>query len=472
MCIDKKTAELLYDSGKAPTVAKILELDAKNEELNARIATLSKNSSNSSKPPSSDIVKPPHCDNNKKEKRRIGAQEGHPKWERKPFSAEEIIPIEHTLACCPDCNEPLLIMANEPPRTMQQVELVNPVVEKLEHRSAAYWCARCNRIHFAPFSSNVYKEGFFKPQITTTVCFLKYLGRMSFSSIQKYVYDAFDIKVTEGFLAKVIQKGSNALQPCYDELLALLPSQRVVNADETGHKENGKKFWTWTFRTSLFALYKIDESRGSDVIIEVLGKEFDGVLGCDYFSAYRKYMKDFNIIMQFCLAHLIRDVKFLADFPNASVKIYGRRLLRHLRKLFQVFHQQESLGQRTFQIALEKSKIALIRAATTHVPSRKEARNMARRFEENGEAYFTFITTPGVDPTNNSSEQALRFIVQYRYASQGTRSPNGRIACERFWTVIQTCALQGRSAFQFIKQAIDAFVHDAAAPSLVPLNSP
>lgn len=38
-------------------------------------------------------------------------------------------------------------------------------------------------------------------------------------------------------------------------------------------------------------------------ILDVLGKEFNGVLGCDYFSAYHKYMKDFSITVQFCIAH-------------------------------------------------------------------------------------------------------------------------------------------------------------------------
>jgi transposase len=40
---------------------------------------------------------------------------------------------------------------------------------------------------------------------------------------------------------------------------------------------------------------------------------------------------------------------------------------------------------------------------------------MATRFRLHGEAYFTFITTPGLDPTNNIAEQAIRFIVIDRH---------------------------------------------------------
>ena len=57
--MDKAGAEKIYASGKEVTVKKLLELDQENQQLKNKIAQISKNSSNSSKPPSSDIVKPP-----------------------------------------------------------------------------------------------------------------------------------------------------------------------------------------------------------------------------------------------------------------------------------------------------------------------------------------------------------------------------------------------------------------------------
>ena len=55
-------------------------------------------------------------------------------------------------------------------------------------------------------------------------------------------------------------------------------------------------------------------------LVEVLGESFGGVLGCDYFSAYRKYMADSGATVQFCLAHLIREVRFLAQSADKVVK--------------------------------------------------------------------------------------------------------------------------------------------------------
>ena len=86
------------------------------------------------------------------------------------------------------------------------------------------------------------------------------------------------------------------------------------------------------FRADLYTLFKIDPTRSADVLIEVLGAEFDGVLGCDYFSAYRRYLREFDVSLQFCLAHLIRDVKFLTTLPDARDRMYGTRLREALRE--------------------------------------------------------------------------------------------------------------------------------------------
>ena len=154
----------------------------------------------------------------------------------------------------------------------------------------------------------------------------------------------------------MIERVSHSLDAPNEELLRILPLKQTLNVDETGHKENGDKFWTWVFRADLYVLFKIDKSRGSKVLVEVLGKEFDGVLGCDYFSAYHKYMKDFNITVQFCIAHLIRDIKYLTGLPDAQTRAYGRKLLGAVKDMFKVIHNRENLDPKTFDQALERAR--------------------------------------------------------------------------------------------------------------------
>ena len=95
---------------------------------------------------------------------------------------------------------------------------------------------------------------------------------------------------------------------------------------------------------------------------------------------------------------------------------------------------------------------------------------MAKRFEQHGESYFQFVTTPGVEPTNNLAEQAIRFVVIDRHITQGTRSPRGRRWSERIWTTLATCHTQQRSAYTFLEQAIKAHFTGEPAPSLLPAS--
>ena len=199
-------------------------------------------------------------------------------------------------------------------------------------------------------------------------------------------------------------------------------------------------------------------------------------MGCDYFSAYRKFMKDFHVAVQFCIAHLIRDIKYLTTLPDEPTRAYGEKLLLAVKWMFKIIHRHETLSQGDFQSALEQAKAQIIHIAIDEVPSqlnekgkeqKREAQNMANRFRKHAKAYFEFITTPGMDPTNNIAEQAIRFIVIDRHVTQGTRSAKGRRANERLWTVIATCALQGRSAFAFILQAVQAYFQNTPPPSLL-----
>src|SRR5262249_58945600 len=147
------------------------------------------------------------------------------------------------------------------------------------------------------------------------------------------------VTISRGQLAKVIAKVSEALAGPYGELLRALPSEPILNVDETGHKDRGQRLWTWCFRAELYTLFKIDPHRSADVLVEVLGQEFEGVLGCDHFSAYRRYMREWGVLIQFCLAHLIRDVKFLTTLPGQQERAYGERLRESLRTLFGVIHR-------------------------------------------------------------------------------------------------------------------------------------
>jgi transposase len=449
--------------------AQLEQLQATMVRLEEQLAAARKDSSTSAKPPSSDIVKPPLPPPPPgQDKRKRGGQPGHPKHERALFPAERVDQfLEHPLHACPCCGGKLRLNG-ELALVVQQVDVEPAKLTVQQHTCPEYWCAHCDKSYKAALPEHIVIGGLVGPRLTTLIAYLKGFCHASFSTVRKFLRDVVGVVISRGLLRKIIGKVCLALDGPYQELLEALPGEPLLNVDETGHKDNGQRLWTWCFRAGLYTLFKIDPYRSGDVLIAVLGKEFDGVLGCDCFSAYRRYMREFDVTLQFCLAHLIRDVKFLMTLPGKKEQAYGTRLRDALRTLFGVIHQREKMSGVEFQRGLEAARDGVLQAGQQDVPSSRHAQAMARRLQTHGQSYFTFVTTPGVLPTNNLAEQAIRFVVIDRHITQGTRSAGGQRWCERIWTVIATCTQQGRSVFDYLYAAVKAYFGDGCVPSLLP----
>ncbi len=205
-------------------------------------------------------------------------------------------------------------------------------------------------------------------------------------------------------------------------------------------------------------------------MVETLGAEFEGVIGCDYFSAYRKFVKlDENVKLQFCIAHLIRDIKFLCSHPEPANQAYGQMLREHFRKLFKtIARRDEFASETTFRRSLERIRDEIVWDATVEQPDTQHAANMAERFYQHFEDYFRFISDAQIGPTNNLAEQAIRFVAIHRRMTQGTRGKTGQAWFERICTIAVTCQQQGRNILEYLGEAIESFLACQSSPSLLP----
>jgi transposase len=455
----------------APLLARIAKQDAEIQRLHAEIARLKKDSSTSSKPPSSDIVKPPRPApaSGKRRKRRRGGQPGHPRHSRPLFTPDQVDhawTYEWPASEMGDEWEPL-----DEFRVLQQVELVEKLFEVTEHRARLYRSQITGEIIAAALPEDVRLAGLVGPRLTALLAFQKGACHMSYASIQTFLKDVFGLPLSTGQIAKIVQKASAALGGAHAELEAVLPRQTAMNIDETGHPENGKKLWTWGFHApgpQGFTWFHIDPSRSAEVLYAFLGETFSGVIGCDYYSVYRKFLDETDAVMQFCWAHLIRDVKFLTTLLDPVTRRYGEKLLATIKCLFRVWHRRGAMAAEQWKRAARRTSEAVVQRAR-RAPQRSEAQNIAKRFRDYGSYYFTFLRVPGVEPTNNAMEQRMRFVTIDRKITQGTRSERGRRWCERMWTVLATCVQQGRSAFTFLHQSLLAYFTKQPFPSLLPL---
>ena len=468
----RRCAELLRDLERLELkylhlLSKLTKAEKRIRELQEALAGRNKDSTNSSKPPSSDIVKP-----GKKPAsvpRRRGASVGHAPQQRPPFEADAIDAVEqHAYESCPQCGGPVEWLPT-PAEVVQQVELVAKPTLVTEHQSRTCRCAACQQDFTRPLPSRIAAAGLFGPRLTGWVAYLKGACHASYGTIQNLLRETCGLRIAKGTLVKLCQKVSRSLAPAYDDLVRQLPQQPSLHIDETSHRENGQGQWTWVFRAPQFTLFQITEKRSADILDRVLGSEFSGTLLADYYAAYRAYLATHpRADAQFCLAHLVRDVKFLETLPAAEDRQFGAELLAELKGLFRLWHAADEFpDQATFRAALIAQGQALERVASEQAPDTPASWALARRFRDHADQYLRFTRTPGIEPTNNAAEQAIRYVVIDRRVTQGTRSERGRNWCQRIWTAIATCRQQGHDLLSFLERSYLALLTDTPPPLLL-----
>jgi transposase len=436
------------------------------KEPSEKIARLEKNSTNSSKPPSPDITKPPKKEGAKGQKRARGAQKGHKKHERPPFPPEHIDRvIVHELSQCPCCGSRLKLV-KEHAETRQQTELVTKPYQITEHHYNQYWCEACQAYHSAEASMT--DRGLFGPGLMAVTAYLKGRGHMPYTAIQAVLNDVLGIKVSAGFLAEQIKQASETMKKAYEELGGQLPESGHPHADETGWKECGKLEWVWVFRGDLATVFRIAESRGSEVLETVLGKGYEGIISGDFRGACKKYAVKIapQRALQFCWAHLIRELVYLAEHGEKKVSEYGERLPGEVKKMYRTIHQREGLTKMSWKRRMNKHRRQIEKAAACGAPEQKEAQNISKRIKEWGDSYFTFIDKE-IPSTNNAGEQAIRAIVIDRKVTQGSRGEWGNRWMERFWSIWTTCRQQGKPVIDFLYDCVYSSMNNLPSPSLL-----
>jgi hypothetical protein len=436
--------------------------------LQEKIARLEKNSSNSSKPPSSDIINP-QPQNSKKKKRKIGGQQGHPKYNRALFEADEIDRTVIHKISVEEVRRRGLIVLDKTESVLQQIDLPAKLYTVIDHHVQLYVDPN-GEIVKAKLPKDIRKTGLFSVKMIAFAGYLKARGHMSYSTLQSLFNDIMDIDVSQGFLAKICTKKlSPALQPAYTEVGQFIRNAPVVGTDETGHKNPAyKSAWTWCQQTPQAVFFHISNSRASQVLLNILGRDYSGVIICDYYSANKKFIRLSNALVQYCWAHLIRDIKFLLTLSHKTLKRWAKVLLVVLRKIFRLWKTRLCRHLGRYKKSIEKLK-RLFLQKVRRPPDHSEAINIKNRFVDGvDKCYFLFLERDGVSPTNNLSEQAIRFVVIDRRVTQGTRSWSGMRFCERAWTVVATCARHKRSVYDFFIDALNATYKNTPYPKLIP----
>ena len=360
-----------------------------------------------------------------------GRNSGHEGTTRPPPDPDRTVRVEE--ACCPDCGRVLTDPDEYDSCVVIDIPLPVPI-EAVEYELGKHECCGNDIVAEHPECP---QNGRFGPRLLAQTTLLRYQGRLPHRK-QAELFDwQLDHPVSSGTIYNMTKRVADRLRSAYEEVRANVRESDVVYCDETGFPVDGDQHWVWTFVTDEDVFYTIDESRGSQVLEDVLGDELaeDTTLSCDGWSAYPTYHTN----LQRCWAHLLREAKYVAERHEEAEPV--SEVLHDLHEDLTAFDERDppasARERRRAQASLCLEE--LIRADY----ETEEVTDLVEKIRNGLGCWLTFVTEPDVDSTNNRAERALREQVVMRKIFGGLRSETGVRIHEILSTMVATWNRQG-----------------------------
>lgn len=386
-----------------------------------------------------------------KRRRRPGRKNGHP-GARRPAPAHIDQIVEHTLAECPICHNPLGEPCGKHNQIVEDIPHVEPTVT--QHVIYEYNCTPCGTKVEAPMTEALPKATL-GLRLTLLSAFLHYALGMTTRNICAWLQTFCWFRVTPGGLVLSWQRLAELLLPVYEELGKAARLSAVLNADESGWRIRGLLAWLWCFTTKTLAYYVLTPSRAGPVVKKVLGSFFKGILVTDFFGAYNR-IKAFA--KQKCVVHLLREVKQVSLRNHSQEwKRFARRLKRLMHEALKLVVDRDKMSKRKYdkRVAHLHIRLADIFGASYRD---KDCDRLAKRLAKHSEELFVFLLHPDVPADNNHAERQMRFAVVMRKNSYGNQSKRGAQAQAILMSIFRTCQLRGIDPIAFLANSVAAAI--------------
>jgi len=453
--------------------AQVAQLVALLEKADARIAELEeelrKNSQNSGKPPSSDSPKQRKSrrKNKRKSGRKRGGQPGHKGTTRKSAPPEEIDDIQEYVAdSCEACGTRFDGTESVRVTTEHQVwDILLSPVSVTAHRSCGVSCPCCGGETIEPIPDNVPRSSF-GPNVTALISYLVGSGRMSRRKVQQLLSEVFGLEISLGAISECERRVADAVEPAVVDLRQAALDAAVKHMDLTGWSEGGQRRQILTVVTDNAIVFWILDDGRRPTLTAAIG-EPRGLLVSDRGTVFDHWPLEQR---QACLAHIKRAFEAMASRRGNSADI-GRELGALLNVVFHVWHEHtrnefdaQTLAEwhATFEAELEQ--LLEIGTASTH----KKTAGTSRRLLEQFPMLLKFLIEPGVGPTNNAAERALRHFVIWSQLCYGSQSERGNRFAANIMSVVETLRLHGRSVFEYLRRAVISGLRAEPPPKLLP----
>ena len=394
-------------------------------------------------------------------KKSAGKQPGAPgKWRSTPLVSQQTIP--HFPEHCAACNEKL----NTDPELKPYMGYYTLELEQQE----SGFRIRCDLHHYYEMGCTcghqtkarpgegyvssvegrkrdlkIHEYTLVGPVLATLIASLSVRHRMSRAKIHEFLIDWANTPLSIGTIERCIREAGIACTPVVEELVEQLQDAQLLHLDETPWYEKGQLRYLWVALNATIAVFYIG-TRKKEELLALVTSAFVGWLVSDGYRVYRAHEK-----RQRCLAHLIRKAIALSGAVDKQVQKMGDWFLRELRGLIKTMAEAgEETTAEAYPILARLKRASLLGKDSEHA----KLRALAREILNDWDAVIAFVKHPGLPPTNNEAERALRHAVISRRITHGTRTSEGSLAYSNLLSVIETCRLRKINPWDYIASVI------------------
>lgn len=418
----------------------ILELRKENQQLRQQVQELQVKLlqyENPNTPSSKKRFKEKKDDEGEKPRGRPPGAEGSTRPTPEPTETIEVKEDK-----CPHCHSLLGLPAFIESKVIE--ELPAPVALRIIRFLIAHYDCRCGR-HVTAKHPELPAKGRFGPHLLAEIAHLRMEDRLPFRKIQKSLLRRHGVLITPATMLHVTERVADSLTPEYERLIKIIRAAAAVYCDETTFRVDGKDWYLWVFSDGTHTLFVLRDSRSGTMVDEILGPDFKGVIVSDGYAAYGNRGPH-----QRCWAHLIRELKFAVE---SEPKLSGfledlRGILHQVKKKLIV--NPPPVERRSIRRMAEEELRQLLDCAKSHLPLRKFCTYLTNGMND----WLTFVEHPGVEPTNNTAELALREHVVMRRIIGTLRGEQGARTHSVLSSVLTTWRLEGRDTSERLARAV------------------
>jgi transposase len=287
---------------------------------------------------------------------------------------------------------------------------------------------------------------------------------LSYGKIVDLLREAFDLPVTRGGLAQADARLAALAHGIYDELLTLVRASSVAHVDETGWRIGVLSAWLWVFTNAQVTVYAIRRRRGHEVVLEILGRQFAGVLVADCFLAYDAAALE-DWLQQKCVAHLLRELRELAETKRGRAQQFAVELMSLLRDGLALKAGATDLRAPEYEAAAPALEERLDRLLEERGVRDADQLRLIKRLSKHRPDILRFLYWEEVEATNNRAERDLRPAVPLRKVGGCQRTADGAKAHEVLASVLATCRKQ---AINILDYLVKLQQFGATPPSFAP----